>query len=81
MRRMAEILDAVALAPLVDGLFRDAEALRQNRRRLRARLDQGPYSGRRRGLLVEMNQHDRAPPWTSLRTNLAMNNADRRELM
>lgn len=62
MRCVAAILDAVALALLIDGLLRNAEALRQNRRRLRARLDQGPYSGRRRGLLVKMDQHDRAPP-------------------
>ena len=39
MRRMAAILDAVAPAPLVDRLLRDAEALCQQRRRFRTRLD------------------------------------------
>lgn len=49
------VLDAAALTPFVDSLLRNAEAFRQNRHKLRTRLYQGPYLGRRRGLLAKMN--------------------------
>ncbi|CUH40984.1 hypothetical protein JSE7799_03725 [Jannaschia seosinensis] len=78
VRRVAAIRDAVALAPLVNGLLRYAEALGQHRSRLRARLDRRPHLRRGRGLLVKMYQHGRAPSRRSLRTDLAMKSADRR---
>lgn len=53
MRCVAAILETVALAPLVYRLLRDAETLRQSRRRLITCLDRSPYLRRRRGLVVK----------------------------
>ena len=78
VRRVAAILDAVALAPFVDRLRRHTEALGQHRADLVARLDRRPHLRGRRGLLVKMDQHGRAPSLISLRIDLAMNSADRR---
>jgi len=105
MRRVAAILDAVALAPFIDGLrvcrendsldrfltLQTAKAIRKHRRRLVTDLNRSPNLRRRRGLLVKMDQHGRIPsrlagkqspglfsaPPHSLRTDLAMNKADR----
>jgi hypothetical protein len=71
----------IATAPLVDSLFGRAEPLGQNRRRLAARLDCGPHLRRGRRLLVKMDQHGSTPFRMSLRTDLAMNSADRRGSM
>jgi hypothetical protein len=75
VRRVAAILNAVALAPFIDRLLRDAEALCQQRRRLRTRLDRSPDLRRPlsadcyaiacravvRRLFVKMDQHGRTP--------------------
>ena len=53
-----------------------AEPLRQNRCRGITGLDRRAHL--RRGLLVKMGQHVRTPLRMSLRTDLAMKNADRR---
>jgi hypothetical protein len=78
MRRVAAIRNTVALAPFVDRLRRDAVALGQNRPGLVALLDRRAHPGRRRSLLVKMDQHGRPPSRMSLRTDLAMKRADRR---
>jgi len=88
-------VNAIAMPPLVDRLFvcrendsldrfltlQTAEPLGQNRRRLAARLDCGPHLRRGRRLLVKMDQHGSTPFRMSLRTDLAMNSADRRGSM
>ena len=78
VRRVAAILDAVSLAPFIDGLRGDPEALCKHSPSIIAGLNSGPHLRRRRGLLVKMDQHGRTPSRTSLRTDLAMNRADRR---
>ena len=92
VRRVAAIMHAVAMPPLVDGLLvcrendsldrflilQTAEPRRQSRCGLVAGLDGGPHLRRRRCLLVKMNQHGRTPFPMSRRTDLAMKNADRR---
>lgn len=55
--RMAAILNAVALAPLPDGLFGRPVALCQNPGRLIARLDQGTNFGRRGCLFMQPDVH------------------------
>jgi hypothetical protein len=92
MRRVAAIRNTVALAPFVDRLrIRQendppdrflvcliAKALGQNRPGLVTLLDRRAHPGRRRSLLVKMDQHGRPPSRMSLRTDLAMKRADRR---
>ena len=78
VRRVAAILDAVSLAPFIDGLRRHPETFRKNRSRVIAALNGRTDLWRRRRLLVKMDQHCRPPSRKSLRTDLAMNNADRR---
>ena len=75
---MAAILDAVAMTPFVDRLRCYPEALSQHRPDLIALLDRRTHLGRRRRLLVKMDQHARTSPRMSLKTDLAMNRADRR---
>jgi len=55
---MAAILDAVALAPFINGLRANPEAFRERRSGITAGLDCGPNLRRRCGLLVKMNQHE-----------------------
>jgi hypothetical protein len=81
VRCVAAVEHAIAMAPLVDRLLRRAEPLGQNRRRLAARLDHGAHLRRGRRLLVKMDQHGSTPFRMSLRTDLAMNSADRRGSM
>ena len=81
VRRVAAIMDAVAVPPFVDRVLGRAETFRQHRRRLFARLDRSPNLGRRRRLLVKMDQHVSTPFRMSLRNVLAMKNADRRGSM
>ena len=78
MGRMAAILDAIALAPLVDGLRCHPETLGKNRPCIIAVLNRRSDLRRRRRLLVKMDQHGRPPSRSSLRTDLAMKRADRR---
>jgi hypothetical protein len=79
--RVAAVKHAVAVPPLVDRLLGRPEPLRQDRRRLVARLDRRPHPWRRRCLLVKMDQHGRTPSRMSLRTGLAMKKPDRRKEM
>ncbi len=74
-------MHTVAMFPFVDGLLGRPEPLRQRRRRLCAGLDRRPNLGRRRRLLVKMDQHASTPLRMSLRTDLAMKNAERRGSM
>lgn len=76
--RVAAVMHAVALAPFVDRLRRHTEPLGQHRPRLIARLDRRTHPGGRRCLLVKMDQHGCPPSRSSLKTDLAMNRADRR---
>jgi hypothetical protein len=92
---VAAVMHAVPVLPLTDGLPGRAEAFRQGRCRLVADLDCRPYLWCRRRLLVKMNQHGRTPsrlagkqspgpfslPPHSLKTDLAMKNAERRGSM
>ena len=78
VRRVAAVMNAVAVFPFVDGLLGRAEPLRQNRRRRITGLDRRPHLRCRRGLAVKMDQHVRTPLRMSRRTDLAMKNADRR---
>ena len=92
MRGMATILNAVPLAPFINGLrvcwgndsldrfliLRTPEALCKCRSSIIAGLDCGSNLWRRRGLLMKMNQHGGTQSRSSLRTDLAMNRADRR---
>ncbi len=79
MRRVAAVMNAVAMPPFVDGLLSRAEPFRQHRRGRVAGPDRSPNLRRRRRLLVKMDQHGRVPPRISLRTDRAMKNAERRE--
>ena len=95
VRRMAAVMNVVAMPPFADGLLvcRENESLdrflilqtpepfRQHRRRRVAGLDRRPDFWRRRCLLVKMDQHARTPFLMSRRTDLAMKNADRRGSM
>lgn len=78
MRRVAAILDAVALAPLADGLRGHPEAFRKNRPCVIAALNGRSNLRGRRRLFVKMYQHGRCPSQSSLGTDLAMNRAKRR---
>jgi len=92
MRGMATILDAVPLAPFINGLrvcrendsldqfliLRTPETFCKCRSSIIAGLNSSSNLWRRRGLLVKMNQHGSTPFRSSLRTDLAMNSADRR---
>ncbi len=71
-RSLAAVMHALTMPPFVDHLLSRAESLRQNRRGLVTRLDRSPHLGRRRRLLVKMDQHGRTPFRMSLRTDLAM---------
>lgn len=81
VRRMTSILIAGAVTPLILSLLGRAEAFRQSRCRLIACLERRPYLWCRRCLFVKMDQHGRTPCRISLRTDLAMKNADRRGSM
>ena len=81
VRRVAAVMHALTMPPFVDGLLGRAEPLRQGRRGLNAGLDRRPHLRRRRRLLVKMDQHVRTPLRMSLRTDLAMKNAERRGSM
>lgn len=59
MRRVAPIMDAVALAPFPDRLLGDAVALRHHPGRLGARLDHQPDLRCRRRPPVQRDQHAR----------------------
>ena len=78
VRRVAAILDTVSLAPFIDGLRGNSETFRKRRSGIIAGLDCGPDLRRRCRLLVKINQHGGSPSRSSLRTDLAMNRADRR---
>ncbi len=78
VRRVAPVVDGIALAPLSDGLLRDAVALGHDPRGLFARLDCGPDLRRRRRLLVQRNQHVLPPSRISRKIDLAMNRPERR---
>ena len=62
---------------LPEHLPRNPEAFRERRSGITAGLDCGPHLRRRRRLLVKINQHGGSPSRSSLRTDLAMNSADR----
>lgn len=81
VRGVAEVVDAVLLAPLPDGLLGDPSALGQSPRRLGARLDRRADLRHRRLLLVTRDQHVRPSSRTSLRTRLAMKGEERRVCM
>ena len=81
VRRVAAVVNAVAMFPFVNGLLGRAEALRQRGCRLSAGLNRSPHLWRRRCLLVKMDQHARTPLRMSLRIDLAMKNEDRRGSM
>lgn len=78
MRRVAAVLDAFALAPLVDGLRGNIETRGQRRPGLVAPLDRRTQHRGGRRLPVKMDQHRRPPARMFLRTHLVMNSADRR---
>ena len=80
-RRVAAVMRRVPVLPLIDRLLGRAEPLREDGRRLPAGLDRCPNLRRRRRLLVKMDQHARNPLRMSLRTDLAMKNAERRGSM
>jgi len=81
VRRVAAILDAVAMLPFIHRLLSRSEAFGQGRCRLIACLECSPDLGCCRRLLVKMDQHGCTPSRMSLRTDLAMKNADRRGSM
>lgn len=78
---MAAVVNAVAMAPLVNRLLRRAEPLSKNRRRLAARLDRGTHLRRGHRLLVKMDQDGSTPFEMPLKTDLAMKKAERRGSM
>ena len=69
------------MPPFVDRLLGRAEPLCEHRPRLVASLDGCPHLGRRRRLLVKMDQHGRTPSRMSLKPDLAMKKAERRGSM
>ena len=81
LRYMASVMDAVPAPPFPDSLLGDPLALRHQPGRFAARLDRGPDLRCRGGLLVQRDQHARAPSRTSRSIDLAMNRADRRGFM
>ena len=80
-RRVAQVVDAIALAPLRDGLLRYPVAFRDHPSGVCARLDRSPDLWRCRCLLVKRNQHVASPSRTSRKIDRAMKNADRRGSM
>lgn len=78
MWRVAAILDAVALAPLIAGLWGNSEAVCKDPSSRHFGLNGGPHLRRRRGLLVEMDQYGRTPFRIFLRINFTLKSADRR---
>ena len=80
-RRVAVVMDTVAVLELVNSLLGGAEAFCQSRRRLITGLDRRPHLRRRRRLAVKMDQHACTPLRMSLKTDLAMKNAERRGSM
>ena len=81
VRRVTAVMNALTMPPFVNGLLSRPVSLCQNRRRLVTALDRSPHLRRRRRLLVKMDQHGRTPLRMSLRTDLAMKNAERRGSM
>ena len=81
VRRVTVIMDAVAMPSFVEGLLSRSEPFGQGRRRIVTRLNRSPHLRRGRTLLVKVDQHGRTPFRMSLRTDLAMKNAERRESM
>ena len=78
VRRVAAVMNTVAVLTFVNGLLGRTEPLHQDRCRLGADLDRSPHLRRRRHLLVMMDQNGRTPLQRSCRTDLAMKNANRR---
>ena len=81
MRRMAAILDAVALAPFPYSLFSRPVAFRENPSWFIAGLYRRPDLRRRRCMAVKLDQHVALPSRASVRTQRAMKSADRRGAM
>lgn len=81
VRRVAPVMDAIALAPFPRRLFRDSLAFGDRPGRLRVRPDRGPDLRCRRRLLVQTDQHRPLLSQRSRRIDLAMNNAVRRPSM
>jgi len=81
VRRVAAVVNSVAVFPFMNRLLSHAKPLRENRCRRVARPDRRPDLRRRRRLLMKMDQHGRPPSRSSLKTDLAMNKADRRGSM
>ena len=81
VRRVAQVVDAIALAPLPDRLLRNPVAFRNHPSGVCARLDRSPDLRRRRRLLVKRNQHVASPSRTSRKIDRAMKSADRRGSM
>ena len=78
---LAAVITTVTVPSLVDGLLGRPEPLRKSRRRLIAGLNRRAHLRRRRRLAVKMDQHGRTPLRISLKTDLAMKNAERRGSM
>jgi hypothetical protein len=81
VRRVAAIMDAVAMPSFVEGLLSRSEPFGQDRHRIVIRLNRSLHLRRGLSLLVKMDQHGRTPFRMSLRTDLAMKNAERRGSM
>ena len=81
VRRVAQVVDAIALAPLPDRLLRNPVAFCNHPSGVCTRLDRSPDLRRRRRLLVKRNQHLASPSRTSRKIDLAMKSADRRGSM
>ena len=81
VRRVAAIMDAVAMPSFVEGLLSLSEPFGQDRHRIVTRLNRSLHLQRGLSLLVKMDQHGRTPFRMSLRTDLAMKNAERRGSM
>lgn len=81
MQRVASVMDAVALAPLLDRLLRDAVALGNYPAWFGGRLDHRPDLRCRHRLLVQRNQDGMFHSRTARRIDLAMRKAVRRASM
>jgi hypothetical protein len=81
VRRVAAILDGVALAPFPYGLLGRPAAVCKNPGRFIAGLYRRPDLRRRRGLAVKLDQHVALPSRASVRTQIAIKSADRRGAM
>ena len=81
VRRVAQVVDAIALTPLPDGLLRYPLAFSHHPYRVCARLYRSPDLRRRCCLLVKRNRHLASPSRNSRRTGRAMKSADRRGSM